>query len=183
MKIAATILLPGFLLTVVLFSACTGNPADNSNGVLSNQTANQNSNAGENANLTKDNAEILHTIIKLPYEPEETVWREVAANNRNAATENSSTNNKKLTAVLRFSPEDAAKATSQAETYKPPVPAQIQTEDWFPAELIAQSELSGDETLKGVSYAANDFIQSPYTDGQIIRIENSNYFILELSAK
>ncbi|HEX8289480.1 MAG TPA: hypothetical protein VF556_15970 [Pyrinomonadaceae bacterium] len=183
MKIATTILLLGFLFTVEFLTACTSNPADNSNGVSSNQTLNQNSNSGENANLTKDNAEILQTIIKLPFEPEETVWREVPAKIQNPEAVNSPTNNKKLIAVLRFSPEDAGKTASQAETYKPPVPAQIQTEDWFPPELVAQSELSGDETLKGTSYAVNDFIQPPYTDGQIVRIENSNYFILELSAK
>lgn len=182
MRIAATILLLGFLITVELFSACTNNTADNSSVVLSNPANNQNSNAGENANITKDNVEVLQTIVNLPLEPEETVWREAVANNQNGGTD-SSTNNKKLTAVLRFSAEDASKTASQAEAYKSPTPTQIQTEEWFPAELIARSELSGDETLKGTSYAANDFIQPPYTDGQIVRIENSNYFILELSAK
>ncbi len=57
----------------------------------------------------------------------------------------------------------------------------------WPARLMAaggaQSELSGDETLKGNSYAANDFLQSPYEAGKLTRLEDSNYFILELSAK
>ncbi|HEX8638579.1 MAG TPA: hypothetical protein VF692_10990, partial [Pyrinomonadaceae bacterium] len=90
---------------------------------------------------------------------------------------------KKMTAVLKFTAEDAARIVAQAETYRPATPAQIETESWFPAELIAQSELSGDETLKGNAYAANDFLQPPYSDGKLTRLENSSYFILELFAR
>lgn len=183
MKIVTTISLLGFLCIVELFSACTNDTAINSSEVSSNQTINQTSDANKSANITKDNVEDLMTIIKLSLEPEETIWREGVPVNQNSEARNSPANNKKLIAVLRFSAENADKTVWQAQTYKPPTPVQIQTEDWFPAELIAQSELSGDETLKGMSYAANDFIQPPFTAGQITRIENSNYFILELSAE
>lgn len=179
MKTASTILLPGLLCVAVIFSACASNTADNSTAALPEQQIN----VKENSNVTKDNVEDLMTIIKLSLEPEETIWREDFPGSRNSETRNPAPGNKKLTAVLRFSAEDADKTVWQAQSYKPPTPTQIQTEDWFPAELIAQSELSGDETLKGMSYAAADFIQPPFNAGQIIRIENSNYFILELSAE
>ncbi|MDQ3132363.1 MAG: hypothetical protein M3Q99_16570 [Acidobacteriota bacterium] len=183
MKIAPKILLPCLLFLAAIFSACTNNAADNSNAASPEQSNSQISSANKNANQTKDNVEVLMTIINLPLEPEETVWRETVPNNPNSETPNSSSNKKKLTAVLRFSAVDAEKTVLQAQSYQPPSSVQIQTEDWFPAELIAQSELSGDETLKGTSYAANDFIQTPFTGGQIIRIENSNYFILELASE
>jgi len=179
MKAATTILISAFIVLVESFSACTSNPANNVNADSSNQTANLN----ENANLTKDNTENLKVIIKIPFEPEETVWREDAMNERNAENRDFSATDKKLTAVLRFSAEDADKIVAQAETYRQPSPTEIGTEDWFPAELIAQSELSGNETLKGIGYAATDFSQPPFVDGRLTRIENSNYFVLELYTK
>lgn len=178
MKIFPTILLLFSFGSAAIFSACAGDAAVNSNAGLPQNSASRTANSNENAAVTKDNVEILMTIIKLPFEPEESVWREDSANNRN-----SSAGKKRLTAILRFSASDAEKTVAQARNYKPPTQTQIQTEDWFPAELIAQSELSGDETIKGTSYAADDFIQTPFTGGQITRIENSNYFILEISSE
>jgi hypothetical protein len=179
MKTSTIILILAFIVLIESFSACSDNPANNINADLGNQTANSN----ENANLAKDNTENLKVIIKMPFEPEETVWREDAMNQRNSENRDFSAIDKKLTAALRFSAEDADKIAAQAETYGQPLPAEIGTEDWFPAELIAQSELSGNETLKGIGYAATDFSQPPFIDGRLTRIENSNYFILELYTK
>ena len=179
MKTTKTILITAFIVLIESFSACTDKPADNVNANSGNQTVVLN----ENANLAKDNDEHLKVVIKMPFEPEETVWREDAMNERNAENRKFSKDDKKLTAVLRFSAEDANKIAVQAETYGQPSPVEIGTENWFPAELIAQSELSGDETLKGIGYSANDFSQPPFVDGRLTRIENSNYFVLELYTK
>ncbi len=70
----------------------------------------------------------------------------------------------------------------QAGTYKPAAEADIDAETWFPAELIAQSQLSGDESLKGTAFAADDFLHEPYNQGKITRINDTNYFVLELTA-
>lgn len=141
--------------------------------------ANQSVNAVNKKVPPKDDAIELSKIISLPYAPEEAVWREeppaAQANvNRTAA--------RKITAVLRYTDEDAQKIVEQAEKYQPGTQAIINTEDWFPAELVAQSQLSGDETLKGTAYPANDFIQQPFNNGRIVRINDTNYFILELIA-
>jgi hypothetical protein len=178
MKIATTILLFAFIVAGQIFVACTAN--ENQNGEAQNLNSNQTANSqtlNENPNSIKDNVEELELTIKLPAHPEEVLWREDKTNTQNNAQ---ATNGKKLTAVLKFTAEDAGKIVAQSETYRPATPAQIDTESWFPAELIAQSELSGDETLKGSAYAANDFLQPPFTDGKLTRLENSNYFILEL---
>ncbi len=81
-----------------------------------------------------------------------------------------------------FNAEDAGQIVSQAEKYQPAAAAQIDAENWFPAELIAQSQLSGDETLKGTSYAAGDFLQPPFNTGRITRIDNTDYFVLEANS-
>lgn len=183
MKIAPTIFLFACVFVSQILVACNAGENQYDAGQISN--ANQNINAQvskENANSVKDNVEELELTIKLPTHPEEVLWREDKPDASNGAAANAQPG-KKMTAILKFSAEDAAKIVAQAETYQPPTPAQIETETWFPAELKAQSELSGDETLKGNSYAANDFLQPPYETGKLTRLEDSNYFILELSAK
>ncbi|MGC2237676.1 MAG: hypothetical protein WA584_16050 [Pyrinomonadaceae bacterium] len=133
-------------------------------------SANQAANADSNANLTQDDTEDLGKIVSLPYVPEETTWRET--NSQGA---------KKMIAVLKFSNSDAQAIVAQAEKYKPAVPAELEAENWFPPELIAKSQESGDESLKGNAYAANDFISRDYKDAKLTRISDTNYFVLELA--
>lgn len=152
-----------WLLSLLLtLSACT---ASNTN---SNQTPNKPSNTNANADTTKDDTEEFAKIVKLPVQPEEVSWRE--------------TNDKKLIAVLKFSATEANNLVAQIEKQKPPQTAEINAENWFPPELVAQSQQSGDASLKGKEYAANDFFLVPYTKGKITRINETNYFVLELSA-
>ena len=166
------------LLIAAIFTACGSNTDVNSNSA--NQTANS-ANSNSAASL-KDNIEELEMTIKLPLHPEEAVWREenLAKNGDNRVP---APTDKKLTVVLRFLKDDADKITAQAEKYKPAASEIINSENWFPAELVAQSQTSGDETLKGKSYAANDFYNVPYADGKLTRIDGTDYFVLELFAK
>ena len=85
--------------------------------------------------------------------------------------------------MLRFSQPEASRLIADAEKVRPPQQVNINPESWFPPELIAQSDMSGDDTLNGKSYAANAFFQDPYNDGRIIKIDDSDYFVLELTAK
>lgn len=165
------------LTIVFIFTACPSNNNKTSNSNSANRAAN----SSTNANAVKDDIEELEMLIKLPLHPEEARWLEeslgkVGDNRVPAPTD------KKLVAVLRFLEEDANKIVAQAEKQKPATPNIINTESWFPAELIAQSQLSGDETLKGSSYPANDFFNAPYLNGKFTRIEGTDYFILELFA-
>ncbi len=156
------------MLCAALLSACGGGPEHNGNAnvapAANSETANQ------TANPAKTNVEELGMHIAIPYETDEAVWRE-------------DPESKKLAAVIRISSEDADKLTAKAEAVRPPEHAAIPAETWFPAELIAQAEMSGDNTIKGTSFAANEFFMPPYTEGRIIRAENTDYFILDLSAK
>lgn len=156
-------------LSIFLLTACSKpdfvNQNDNSAQINTNQNGGK-----DNAPLTKDDVEELGKIIKLPFAPEEVMWREESVN---------APNRKKLTAVVRFSAEDAARIAEQAGNNKSA--AAIDAETWFPAELVAQSQLSGDESLKGISYPADNFFQPPYNQGKITRINDTNYFVLELS--
>ena len=152
------------MLIAVLSLAC-GGPAKNSANAPS--AANQKI---ENSNTARSNIEELRLIANIPYEAEDIVWKEDQTR-------------KKLVAVLRFSPADSAKVVAEAERAKPPETSSISSETWFPPELIAQSEMSGDDNLNGKAYTADQFFLDHYSAGRIIRIENTDYFVLELSSK
>jgi hypothetical protein len=122
---------------------------------------------------SKDDIAELNSIIRLPYLPEEVTWHE----------EQKNPDSKRLVAVMRFSEDDEKALVRNLEKHGQAQPAELEVEDWFPAELVAQNELSGDETLKGSSYSATDFIQMPYKKGRLVKIENSHYFVLELSTE
>jgi len=147
----------------VLFAACGGKP-----NVAANAPANSPTNQANAA--AKTNAEELGLLVNIPYETEDIVWKQDDAN-------------KKLIAVFRLTPADSAKVVAEAEKVRPPQAVNIASETWFPAELIAQSAMSGDDSLNGKSYVANSFLQDPYKSGTISRIDNTDYFVLEVSAK
>ena len=170
MQFLPTKLICGFFLSIFLFSACGKNETANNANLPTNQTANYNN---DNKTPPMDDIEELERIIKLPFHPEEATWRETDLKTSNGE--------KKLIVVVQFLSEDANKIVEQAEKYTPAVAVEVDAEDWFPAELIAQSQISGDINLKGKSYAANDFFESPYTNGKITRIDTTDYFVLELT--
>lgn len=166
-----------FLIIVAIFTAC---PSNNSNANAANQTSNVAS--ANKTDAVKDDIEELEMTIKLPFHPEEARWMDVTLG-KTGDNRVPGPTDKKLTAVLLFLKTDADKITEQAAKYGAPSPVVVNPEKWYPNELIAQSQTSGDETLKGNSYPANDFLNMPYSDGKITRIEGTNYFVVELFAK
>lgn len=165
------VLLAACGLTVSLVAvSCSG--SDNANSNNANQTGNVNA----KSSIVKDNAEELSGLIKLPIVPDEknderVEWRE----------ENVSPKGKKLTAILKYNEANTAQIIALAEKHKPGAPIEIGVEDWYPEELTAQTQLSGNESLKGVVYEAGDFYNPPYNRGRLIKINESNFFVLELT--
>ncbi|MDQ3063304.1 MAG: hypothetical protein M3R14_10685 [Acidobacteriota bacterium] len=168
MKISQAKLILSLALSIFLLNACAGNETANTNSLASNVNS-------KTEVVAKDDIEELGKIIKLAFVPEEATYSEINLNDRNSVP-----NQKKLVAVLKFSAENANQIVAQAEKYNPPAPADIDAENWFPPELVAKSQETGDEFLKGAAYAANDFLQSPYINGRLTRINDTNYFVLEL---
>jgi len=155
-----------FFLSAIPFSGCgDGNKLANTRSA-----ANAPNNANENSNSAKTNVEELGLLINVPYATEDIAWKENAAH-------------KKVVAVFKFSTLDANRLVAEAEKFGPAENVSIPVETWFPDELTAQSDISGDSTLKGRAYPANAFYQEPYTSGKITRIEGGDYFVLELTAK
>jgi len=169
-----------FLPLVLLLNACSGNFGVNTNSTASNAVSTDNSNPGI---IPNDDIEELGKIVKLPFTPEEVTFVELTLNdNKTVSRVPTTSDGRKIVAVIKFSNENANQLIAQAKKYKPPVPSDIDAEVWFPPELIAKSQVTGDEYLKGVEYGANDFLQPPYTNGKLTRINNTNYFALELTS-
>lgn len=161
------------LLMLLAFALSCSTASDNGN------TANIDVNSLPNTNVAKDDPSELARIIELPFEPDESsVWRETELPGRSSET---GAIHKKLVAVLKFTPEQTAEIIQRAEKIKPSEPVEMETESWFPPELIAQSGISGNETVKGNSYAADGFVKKPFNGGKLTRVVNTDYFILELT--
>jgi hypothetical protein len=131
-----------------------------------------------NANIAEDNEVELNSIINLPFDSEENVYREDVLKVTKA-----NPNYKKLTAVLKFSKDDAEKLLEQLKAEGQPFESKIDPELWFPAELIAKSQTSGDETIKGVGYSGKMFFKAPYNTGSITQIIDTEYFVLILETR
>ena len=148
---------------ILLTYGCSGTQTN------SNTSANTNS-PQTNSNAAKTNVEELGMLVNVPYESDECFWKDDAAH-------------KRIKAVLRFPATETARLIADADKVRPPQKVSIPSESWFPAELIAQSDMTGDDSLSGQAYAANAFFQDPYNEGRIVRIDDTDYFVLEINAK
>ena len=166
-----------FVFFTLLLNACSGNKTANENSSALNTNQTTNVKVGI---VTQDNIEDLGKIIKLTVEPEEATYSEFDSTGKNINANAPSPNEKRLVAVLKFSDKNAAQIVAQAEKYHAPAPLDVEAESWFPPELVAKSQETGDEVLKGVTYQAQDFFQSPYMRGRLTRINDTNYFVLEM---
>ena len=155
------------LLTPLIFvPALTNCSSPGSNNAASNTAANSTNSA---ASGPLDNVEELGMLVNLPVQPDEVAWKEDPAT-------------KQLTAVLRFSSENAARMADEISKNGQPTSETLPVETWYPAELIAQGELTGESTVKGRSFPAEPFLNPPYTKGRISQVENTDYFILQISS-
>lgn len=150
-----------FFMSIGLLVAC-GDGDSNSN------TAYRPTAPNARQNEPRTNAEELGMLIKMPYETEDIVWKEFPNSNR-------------IVAAIRFTTANANKIV--AESGGTPEGATVPVEPWFPDELIAQSEMSGDRSLKGTAFPATIFYQEPYTVGKVTRIEGTDYFIVDMIGK
>lgn len=181
MKLSSAKLFPVLFLMIFLISGCGEN--ENSNNANTSAANDQSAILkNDNANISKDNVEELDKIINLRIQPEEATWREDNLDKLSDNDNSSLSQGKKLTIVLKFSAEDAQKIIEQIDKTKQSFASDVDAESWFPPELIAKSQESGDENLKGTSYAADEFLREPYKNGKITRINDTDFFVLELTS-
>lgn len=140
-------------------------PADNSSSANENQ-GNRVASIPKKAN---DKAEELGLLINFTLEPEDILWQQ-------------SESPKKIVAVFRLD-EESTKTLSDKLAGKTQGAARtVNVEDWFPAELVTGGEATGNSSVDGTAFPADEFYQAPFTQGTITRINNTDFFVLEISA-
>lgn len=150
------------LLALFVFTSCNEEIESNSN-----YNTNSNNQIQKQIGEASDDSDDLSQFIKLSFVPEDVIWKQFETNN-----------GKKIIAVIRFTPEESALIIAQSQAGEK---TEISAERWFPQELIAQSDISGDQVLHGTIYLTNSFYKDPFNKGRVVKLDNSAYFILELT--
>ena len=164
-----------FFIFIFLFilSACSNNVEHGSNNSANIKEISANLNDPDSPEKkANDHIEELGDLIKLPYEVTETKWREENTNGI-----------RKLAAVIRFDKNDADKLESDSAKHGEPQDVEIALQEWYPSELKTQSEFSDNSILKGKAYLPNEILTPPFTTGRLIRIDDNDYFIIEIEGK
>lgn len=169
---------PRFLTFPIFISllfavACVGSKSVNGNGRNAANTAV--SASPSTAVVAKDDIEELEALINLPFHPDEALWREDSVPGNEKM--------RKLSAVLKFTKAESSKISEIIAKSESPAPFEIEAESWFPPELVAKTQESGNGTIKGKSFPATDFARAPFADGRISRIDGTDFYILELYAR
>ncbi|MFN2502383.1 MAG: hypothetical protein ABR530_10275, partial [Pyrinomonadaceae bacterium] len=121
-------------LCAAALSGCGGGTVDVNSPTV-------NATQGQSASAPRTNVEELGVLIRVPYETEDIAWKDYPAE-------------KKIIAVLRLSPLDADRLVAAAQPFGPPQLVTVSIEPWFPDELIAQGDTSGDSNVRGQAYPA-----------------------------
>ncbi len=167
-------------LSVVFVSASCVEDRDYGEASNLRPNINRNVEVNANANVAEDSEEKLDELVNLPIGPEENVFREERVTEANTSNRAGTAADKRLTVVLRYTEENSDKLVRMLSERNPPFKTEVASEAWFPAELKAKSETTGNQQLKGTGYSADDFAKPPWMKGSIIRIDETNYFILIL---
>lgn len=156
---------------VQLIAACSSGTDDNANTSNANIPA-VNSTPDPSFEGIKDSAEELGTLVNLPVEPEEVVWKEF---------QNGS--GRKILAVMSFTPSNTKRMIELVRRHGEGVSVNVIAEKWFPAELTTQSEINYDHGIKAISFPATEFYSGSYNSGNIANVEETDFFVLELTVK
>ena len=157
-----------FIFIQALSVGCSSGPAG-----ISNAPANVGNAANVNAaNAATDSIEELRSLVRIPFEPEDITWRILT----------STQGKRRLVAVFLLTPEAYKAFSSKYTSAGPGADVKVSVEPWFPAELTAMSEMTGDATVAGKAYAATEFFQDPFASGNIVLIPETNYAVLDVHA-
>lgn len=168
--------LPAVLLVSLLFVGCVEDKdyGEEANSLRPQENRQQNVPVNSEANQAEDSAIKLGEIVNIPFEVEQdSLYREEELPQEKGG-------GKELTAVFRFSSQDGRELRKKLAGVKAPFDAKVDAESWFPAELIAKSTTSGDDTLKGKGYNAESIAKLPYKAGVLVHIEDTDYYVLTL---
>lgn len=172
------------IMIVVLMTACG---SSNSPAVVNRAAANNQSNVSRNMNESnapkaevKTDIEGLEKQINLPVRPAEVKWTAELFDNSQGAVPGPS--DSRLTALLKYDDKGAAELIKKLEA--DPQEKSLGNTDlksWFPDDVKSEAKtVDGRTYLEGAKYSPNVFFRSPYLNGNLIRVGQTNCFVLNL---
>ncbi|MFV0387907.1 MAG: hypothetical protein ACK5NT_04050 [Pyrinomonadaceae bacterium] len=172
-------------VTLTVISGCGNRNISDANQLRPNINSDfDTGSANADSNTVTDDEITLNSLVTFPFEPTENVWRKDGLNSNGDVNIGISkeAGDKKLTAVLQFSDEDTKALLDNLNAEAKPKAVSFEPESWFPAELIAKSDTTGNSKITGNSYPATDFYKPPFIAGTITYIADTNFFILVLNS-
>ncbi len=167
---------------VLLLTAC-----DHSNSqTIKNSTAGQ---SAVSRNMNQSNApnvevqtdiESLGKTINLPIVPSEAHWTEELFDNSKGAFPGPS--DQRLTALMKFDDTGAAQMAAALAAQTPEKSlGSTDVKFWFPEEVKNAAQTADGRTrIEGAKYSPAAFFRAPYRNGNLIRVGETNYFVLNL---
>ncbi len=140
---------------------------------------NMNQSTARNIEIKTD-IESLRDKINLPREPVEVQWTEEIFDNSKGAAPAPS--DQRLTALLRYDSQTAAELTRQLDVQSAEKSlGNAEIKDWFPTDVKnLATEINGKTKLVGAKFSPAEFYRGAYRNGTLIRVNDSNYFVLSL---
>lgn len=163
-------------LVVIVFtmSAC----AVSNSATVDNRTANSRNMNESNVKTTevKTSIEELEKQVNLPVRPSEVKWTaEVFDNSKGMVP---GPNDYRLTALLKYDEKTATELVKKLEAENS---GSSDVKDWFPDEVKNSAKTSDGKTfLEGAKYSPAPFFRGSYQNGNLIRVGETNYFVLNL---
>jgi len=169
------------LLSLAAFCACApsgagtdGRPTPTS-ATPKEQDSSMSGTSGQAA-VSKDVNE-LRRLVNLPYEPRSAIWQRRARGSGESGAAPGPTD-WSVVCVLELSEEDAARLVADATRQRPAAAKKVKVLEWFPEEVRRRA--GDDQMLEGQGFDAGLFYKSPLTNGSLVRVPETNYFVLGL---
>jgi hypothetical protein len=124
--------------------------------------------------------ERLSQQIALPVRPAAVLWRQEVLGKQNSAVPGPTDH--RLVAVLEYDEKDARALVEKVRgESKETSVGNVDVEPWFPEAVKKLARKDDDATVvEGAAYDADSFLRAPYTSGKLVRVGETNYFVLKL---
>lgn len=169
-------------MIALLLAACASSNSQAVNNAVNNQTnAAQNMNESIARNVeVKTDIEGLEKQINLPVRPAEAKWTAEVFDNSKGAVPGPT--DYRLTALLKYDDKSAAQLVQKLQTEIVDTSlGNADVKSWFPEEVKKEAKtVDGRTYLEGAKYSPAAFLNSKYRNGNLIRVGNTNYFVLNL---
>lgn len=150
------------------------------NSQASNSRASDMTQTSSHTEDTSADIERLSQQIALPVRPAAVLWRQEVLGKQNSAVPGPTDH--RLVAVLEYDEQDARALIEKVRgESKETNVGNVDVEPWFPEAVKKFARKDDDGTiLEGATYEADAFLRAPYSSGKLVRVGETNFFVLKV---